>query len=105
MSVLDNFVEEILHAEGLLQSKGSKQAFLGRLLRGLEKERPPQFKVPLPKYTFESNLHGLSYDYQKREVTLSYKVASAVYPDVTVSFGTFRVLLEGLSLCIRMQKW
>ncbi|WP_301859776.1 hypothetical protein [uncultured Megasphaera sp.] len=99
MSVLDSFVEE------MLQSEVPKTVLLERMIHGLEVEKPPQFKVPAPKYTFESNLHGLAYDYQKREVVLSYKVTHSVYADMTLSFATFRVILEGLAVCIRMQKW
>jgi len=99
MSVLDNFVEEMLKQEV------PKAALIDRMLRGLRKERMPQFNVPPSKYTFESNLHGLMYDYQNGCVTISYKVANSVYPDLTISFNTFRVILEGLAVCIRKQKW
>ena len=90
MSVLDNFTEE------MLQSGLPKDVLITKLLHGLDEEKPPRF---------ESNLHGFIYDYQKSTVTLSYKPAEGVYSDMTVSFQTFRVLLEGLSVCIRMQKW
>lgn len=99
MSVLDSFVDE------MLQPEVPKRVLIDRMIRGLMIEKPPQFKVPAPKYTFESNLHGLIYDYQKQHVTLSYKVASSVYDDMEMSFATFRALLEGLAVCIRMQKW
>ena len=99
MSVLDSFVDE------MLQPEVPKRVLIDRMIRGLMIEKPPQFKVPAPKYTFESNLHGLIYDYQKQQETLSYKVASSVYDDVEMSFATFRALLEGLAVCIRMQKW
>mgnify|MGYP000108173567 CR=1 FL=1 len=99
MSVLDSFVDE------MLQPEVPKRVLIDRMIRGLMIEKPPQFKVPAPKYTFESNLHGLIYDYQKQQVTLAYKVASSVYDDMEMSFATFRALLEGLAVCIRMQKW
>ena len=99
MSVLDSFVDE------MLQPEVPKRVLIDRMIRGLMIEKPPQFKVPAPKYTFESNLHGLIYDYQKQQATLSYKVASSVYDDMEMSFATFRALLEGLAVCIRMQKW
>lgn len=99
MSVLDSFVAE------MLQPEVPKTVLISRMLKGLAVEKPPQFKVPAPKYTFESNLHGVIYDYQKKEVTLSYKVASFVYDDMTLSFAAFQVVLEGLAVCIRMQKW
>ncbi|NJE33730.1 hypothetical protein E0L13_01635 [Megasphaera sp. SW808] len=99
MSVLDSFVDE------MLQPEVPKRVLIDRMIRGLMIEKPPQFKVPAPKYTFESNLHGLIYDYQKQQVTLSYKVASSVYDDMEMSFATFRALLEGLAVCIRTQKW
>ena len=99
MSVLDSFVDE------MLQPEVPKRVLIDRMIRGLMIEKPPQFKVPAPKYTFESNLHGLIYDYQKQQVTLSYKVASSVYDDMEMSFATFRALLEGLAVCIRMQTW
>ncbi len=99
MSALDNFVEE------MLQPAVPKRALLEKLLGGLDRAKPPQFKIPAPKYTFESNLHGLIYDYQNKTVTVCYKVAHSVYPDVVVSFATFRALLEGLAVCIRQQKW
>ena len=99
MSVLDNFTEE------MLQSGLPKDVLITKLLHGLDEEKPPRFEVPVKKYTYESNLHGFIYDYQKSTVTLSYKPAEGVYSDMTVSFQTFRVLLEWLSVCIRMQKW
>lgn len=99
MSVLDSFVEE------MLQSEVPKTVLINRFIHGLEVQKPPQFKVPAPKYTFESNLHGLIYDYSQKTVTISYKVTHSVYADMTVSFMTFRALLEGLAICIRMQKW
>jgi hypothetical protein len=99
MSVLDNFVEE------MLQQAVPKQALIERWIHGLDNEKPPQFSVPVKKYTFESNLHGFIYDYQRNTVTISYKVANSIYQDMTVSFATFRALLEGLAVCIRQQKW
>lgn len=99
MSVLDNFVEE------MLQPEVPKRVLIERMLRGLTVEKPPRFVIPAPRFTFESNLHGLVYDYQKKEVTISYKVADAAYEDMTVSFLTFKALLEGIAVCIRMQKW
>lgn len=99
MSVLDNFVDEMLQAEV------PKQVLIDKLIWGLDNEKPPQFKVPVPEYTFESNLHGFIYDYQQKQVTITYKVTHSIYQDMTVSFQTFRVLLEGLSVYIRMQKW
>ena len=99
MTVLDNFTEEIL------QSELPKNVLLHNMIRGLDKEKPPQFEVPAKKYTFESNLHGFSYDYQHSTVTISYKVADGAYSDITVSFRTFRAYLEGLAVCVRMQKW
>lgn len=99
MSVLDSFVNE------MLQSEVPKTVLIERLRHGLEAVKPPQFKVPAPRYTFESGLHGFTYDYQLKEVRISYKVTHSVYSDMTVSFTTFRVVLEGLAVCIRMQKW
>lgn len=99
MSVLDSFVDE------MLQPEVPKTVLINRMIKGLAIEKPPQFKVPAPKYTFESNLHGLIYDYQQQRVTLSYKVAHSVYEDMEMSFITFRAILEGLAVCIRMQKW
>lgn len=99
MSVLDNFTEEIL------QSELPKTVLLDKMIRGLDTEKPPRFEVPAKKLTFESNLHGFLYDYQAKTVTVSYRVTQNMYPDMTVSFRTFRVLLEGLAVCIRMQKW
>ena len=99
MSVLDSFVDE------MLQSELPKTVLIERLLHGLAVEKPPQFQVPAPLYTFESNLHGFVYDYQAQEVRICYKVTHSVYKDMTVSFATFRVVLEGLGVCIRMQKW
>lgn len=101
MSVLDSFVNEMLQPE----DPRGKRVFLERLTRALDVEKPPQFKIPAPAYTFESTLHGLVYDYTHRNVRLAYKVTHSVYPDMTVSFMTFRVILEGLGVCIRMQKW
>ena len=89
MSVLDSFTEE------MLQSELPKRVILERLTHGLEVEKPPQF----------ANLHGFRYDYQNQTVTISYKVAHGLHDDMTVSFMTFRVILEGLGVCIRMQKW
>lgn len=67
MSVLDSFTEE------MLQSELPKRVILERLTHGLEVEKPPQFAIPAPKYTFETNLHGFRYDYQHQTVTISYK--------------------------------
>jgi len=67
MSVLDSFTEE------MLQSELPKRVILERLTHGLEVEKPPQFAIPAPKYTFETNLHGFRYDYQNQTVTISYK--------------------------------
>ena len=99
MSVLDNFVDE------MLQSEVPKRVLIERLIRGLDIQKPPTFTIPAPKYTFETNLHGLQYDYAAKTVTISYKVAPTAYPDMTVSFTTWRAVLEGIALCIRMQKW
>lgn len=98
-SVLDSFVDEMLHDEV------SKRVLLEKMIHGLNAARPPQFKIPAPKYTFESALHGLHYDYVNKEVTISYKVTHSVYDDMVVSFQTLRVILEGLAVCRRMQKW
>lgn len=103
MSVLDSFVAAMLQPES--DRVRPKMVLIERLIHGLAVEKPPQFKVPAPPYTFESKLYGFTYDYTRRVVRLSYKVTHSVYPDMTVSFATFRALLEGLAVCIRMQKW
>ena len=43
MTVLDNFTEEIL------QSELPKNVLLHNMIRGLDKEKPPQFEVPAKK--------------------------------------------------------
>ncbi len=99
MSVLDNFVDE------MMQQTMPKMALIEQMLRSLENEKLPQLKIRAQHYTFQTGLHGLRYNYQDKTVTLSYIVADSVYPDVTVSFQTFKVVLEGLGNCIRQQKW
>lgn len=99
MTVLDRFIEE------MLQPEMPKTAFIEKLIHALTVQRPPRFEIPAPPYTFASNLHGLQYDYVRREVRLVYKVVPSIYADTVLPFTTFRVILEGLAVCIRMQKW
>ena len=99
MSVLDNFVEE------MLEQTIPKGSLIEQMLRALDSEKPPRFKIPIEKYTFKTGQHGLMYDYQAKTVSIVYVVADGMYPDITVSFLTFRALLEGISICIRQQKW
>ena len=45
------------------------------------------------------------YDYDKGEVTISYRVVDDMYPSRLMSFENFRVILEGLLVCRRNKKW
>ena len=54
-------------------------------------------------YTTVSNLHGIFYDYDKAEVTISYKVVPDMYPPYTLSFVQFKPVLEGLLTLRRNQ--
>ncbi|PNH21613.1 hypothetical protein CAL30_05130 [Megasphaera hutchinsoni] len=99
MTVLDSFIDE------MLQTEVPKTVFINTLLRALEVPKKPKFTVPASPYTFESNIHGLRYDYQANEVCLCYKVVPSIYADMVISFRSFKVILEGLGVCIRMQKW
>lgn len=99
MSTLDNLVNE------MLQPAVPKMPLIEQMIRALNNEKPPQFKVPAQKYTFKTGQHGIVYNYSEQSVVISYLVADSIYSDVTVSFDTFRVILEGLAVCIRQQKW
>lgn len=52
-----------------------------------------------------SNLHGIFYDYDKSEVTITYKVVPDMYQPYTLSFIQFEAVLEGLLTLRRNQKW
>lgn len=99
MTILDNFIEETL------QQAVPKDHIVQNMLHALSKEKPPHFEIPAKKYTFQTGQHGILYNYQTKTVTISFIVADSVYTDMNVSFQTFKVILEGLAICIRQQKW
>ena len=99
MHTLDSFTNE------MLQPEITKERLIHQMLCGLDTVRKPEFQVPAPAHTYESNLHGVDYDYEKKRVTIYYTVINNMYEPVSVSFETFRIILEGLALCIRQKKW
>lgn len=99
MHTLDSFINE------MLQPEIAKERLIQQMLRGLDIVRKPEFQVPAPAHTYESNLHGVDYDYEKKMATIYYTVIDSMYEPVSVSFDTFQIVLEGLALCIRQKKW
>ncbi|MDU5734410.1 MAG: hypothetical protein E6Z90_04375 [Veillonella sp.] len=85
MDSLRSFMDEMLN------DQGRKEGFISDLLGNL-KNQP-------------SNLHGIFYDYDKSEVTITYKVVPDMYQPYTLSFIQFEAVLEGLLTLRRNQKW
>ena len=93
MDSLRSFMDEMLN------DQGRKEGFISDLLGNL-KNQPIQ-----TGYTTMSNLHGIFYDYDKSEVTITYKVVPDMYQPYTLSFIQFEAVLEGLLTLRRNQKW
>ena len=86
--------------------QGRKEGFISDLLGNLKNQPNSKHwsKLKLVNTTV-SNLHGIFYDYDKAEVTISYKVVPDMYPPYTLSFVQFQAVLEGLLTLRRNQKW
>ena len=99
MDSLRSFMDEMLN------DQGRKEGFISDLLGNLKNQPIPTLEQAQTGYTTVSNLHGIFYDYDKAEVTISYKVVPDMYPPYTLSFVQFQAVLEGLLTLRRNQKW
>ena len=99
MDSLDSFMEE------MLADQGRKEGFLSDLLENLKTQPIPTLEQAKTGFTTMSNLHGVYYNYDTHEVTISYKVVPDLYADHTMRFPHFEVVLEGLIACRRNQRW
>ena len=99
MDSLRSFMDEMLN------DQGRKEGFISDLLGNLKNQPIPTLEQAQTGYTTMSNLHGIFYDYDKAEVTISYKVVPDMYEPYTLSFVQFQAVLEGLLTLRRNQKW
>ncbi len=98
MDSLETFTEEMLSS-----AKGER--FLQTLLQNLEVRPIPSLEKTLCGYDFISNLHGIRFDYEQKEVSIAYRVIEHMYPDRVVTFALFEAILEGILCCRRKRKW
>ena len=99
MDSLRSFMDEMLN------DQGRKEGFISDLLGNLKNQPIPTLEQAQTGYTTVSNLHGIFYDYDKAEVTITYKVVPDMYQPYTLSFIQFEAVLEGLLTFRRNQKW
>lgn len=99
MDSLRTFMDE------MLDDQGRKEGFISDLLANLTTQPIPTLEQAQTGYTTVSNLHGIFYNYDASEVTISYKVVPDMYAPYTMSFRQFEVVLEGLLTSRRNQKW
>ena len=99
MDSLRSFMDEMLN------DQGRKEGFISDLLGNLKNQPIPTLEQAQTGYTTVSNLHGIFYNYDKAEVTISYKVVPDMYPPYTLGFVQFQAVLEGLLTLRRNQKW
>ena len=88
MDSLRSFMDEMLN------DQGRKEGFISDLLGNLKNQPIPTLEQAQTGYTTVSNLHGIFYDYDKAEVTISYKVVPDMYPPYTLSFVQFLSLIH-----------
>lgn len=99
MDALDSFIEEVLNDDV------RREGLLSDMLAHLESQPLPSEEQLRTGFTDSTQRHGVYYDYDKQEVTIAYRVVDNMYPDRTMSFANFRVILEGLIVCRRNKKW
>ena len=90
MDSLRTFMDE------MLDDQGRKEGFISDLLANLKTQPIPTLEQAQTGYTTVSNLHGIFYNYDASEVTITYKVVPDMYAPYTMSFRQFEVVLEGL---------
>ena len=90
MDSLRTFMDE------MLDDQGRKEGFISDLLANLKTQPIPTLEQAQTGYTTMSNLHGIFYNYDTSEVTISYKVVPDMYAPYTLTFRQFVVVLEGL---------
>ncbi len=80
-----------------------------RLLKELSAELVtpslPSLEKTRQGYDFVSKLHGISFNHEGQEVTISYRVIGELYESVTVPFIVFSLILQGLEVKRRHLKW
>ena len=89
----------------MLADRGGKEGFISDLLANLKTQPIPTLEQAQTGYTTMSNLHGIFYNYDTSEVTISYKVVPDMYAPYTLTFRQFEVVLEGLLTSRRNLKW
>ena len=99
MDSLRTFMDE------MLDDQGRKEGFISDLLANLKTQPMPTLEQAQTGYTTMSNLHGIFYNYDTSEVTISYKVVPDMYAPYTLTFRQFEVVLEGLLTSRRNLKW
>ena len=99
MDSLRTFMDE------MLDDQGRKEGFISDLLANLKTQPIPTLEQAQTGYTTVSNLHGIFYNYDASEVTISYKVVQDMYAPYTFRVRQFEVVLEGLLTSRRNQKW
>jgi len=74
----------------MLDDQGRKEGFISDLLANLKTQPIPTLEQAQTGYTTVSNLHGIFYNYDASEVTISYKVVPDMYAPYTMSFCSRR---------------
>ena len=99
MDALDSFMQEILNDDV------RREGLLHDMIDHLQNQPLPSAEQLTKGFTDTTQRHGVYYDYDKGEVTISYRVVDDMYPSRLMSFENFRVVLEGLLVCRRNKKW
>ena len=99
MDSLRTFMDE------MLDDPGRKEGFISAFLANVKTQPIPTLEQAQTGYTTMSNLHGIFYNYDTSEVTISYKVVPDMYAPYTLTFRQFEVVLEGLLTSRRNLKW
>ena len=88
MDSLRSFMDEMLN------DQGRKEGFISDLLGNLKNQPIPTLEQAQTGYTTVSNLHGIFYDYDKAEVTISYKVVPTIYIELCTIPSSVRRLIN-----------
>lgn len=89
----------------MLKDEIPKELFLNGLLEDMNYQPLPSLEKAKAGFDKSSNLHTLTFDYEKKEVHIGYKVVPELYEPKIVSFQIFEVIIEGLLVCRRKSKW
>lgn len=95
---VDTFIAEMLESTSVDRQ-------IAKIRKEWAEPSIPTLSLVREGFHVTTNQHGFYFQRNDETVTITYRVVDHLYPEVTLSYERFDVLLEGIVSVYRKKKW